>query len=71
MSELSRFCEERKLNRQMEDAFVMYCRSAYASKYALKNGETVKGIVDKLTRQEVESLWQNFVLDLRSTLITE
>jgi hypothetical protein len=71
MSELSRFCEERKLTKEMADAFVMYCRSAYSSQYALKNGETVKGIVDKLTRDEVLSLWQNFVVDFKNTLLSK
>jgi hypothetical protein len=62
------FCQERKLTQQIEDAFVMYCRSTYAQRFALRNGETVQSLVNKLNRSQVSEAWNEFVREMKDYL---
>lgn len=68
MYEVFNFCEERKTGKKIQDAFVAYCKSSVSESYQLKSNETVTGLLMKFTREEVENLWNKFVLDLRDVL---
>lgn len=72
MNELRKFCMERKMTQAMEEAFVIFCRTGYAEDFNIKKeGETIKGIIEKLTREEVELAWQKYVREIFKLLPTE
>lgn len=68
MSAISDFCEKRGISPALEEAFTMYCRSLYAGKFSLGNGDTVKSIVSKMTEDQVLEAWVEFVKDLKSVI---
>jgi len=68
MSNIKQFSTERKLTQQIEDAFNMYCRSTYAERFTLRNGDTVQFIVSRMTREQVEEAWNDFVREMRQLM---
>lgn len=65
---IKEFCSERKVTKQIEDAFIMYCRSTYAQRFLLANGDTVQSLVSKLNRAQVEEAWSEFVSEMKGYL---
>ena len=68
MDNISKFCEGRMIDTKLEEAFTAYIRSEYASKFSLRNGETTKLVVSKLTIEEVSDAWVEFVRDMKKYL---
>jgi hypothetical protein len=69
MNQLKQFCEERLITKHIEDAFIVYCRSVYADKFRIRKlGDTARLLVDKMTRGQVEELWQEFVIEMKRYL---
>lgn len=68
MSAISEFCEKRKISPKIEEIFTMYCRSSYASRFSMRNGETVKLLVSKMSEEQVLYAWLEFVHELRSVI---
>lgn len=68
MKNIDEFCEKRTISMNMQEAFIAYVRSDYAQKYFLRNGETMKLVVSKMSMDEVEEAWLNFVSDFKSYL---
>lgn len=66
MNTIKQFCEERKLSKPIEDAFIMYCRSTYAERFMLKDGDTVQAIIARMNQEQVEDAWGKFVTELRN-----
>lgn len=54
----------------MEEAFIAYLRSDYARRYSIANGETAKLIVSKMSKEEIESAWNNFVVEFKEYLMS-
>ena len=69
MNEVKLFCIEKNLSQEMEDAFIMYVKSPYALRFVVnKQGDTIKGVVDKLTRSQVLDAWNSFIGELKTLL---
>ena len=68
MNNVTKFCVNHHMSKHLEDAFFAYIRSTYSQKYGLRNGETMKFAVGKLTDDEVEDAWTDFVRDFREYL---
>ena len=68
MNELQNFCVERQLNKNMEDAFKAYIRSAFSTAYAIRPGDTLSGMMNNMTRERVEEMWQKFVIDWKEVI---
>jgi hypothetical protein len=69
MNTIQQFCEDRMITKRIEDAFIVYCRSVYADKFRIwKQGDTARLLVDKMTRGQVEELWQEFVIEMKRYL---
>jgi hypothetical protein len=67
---ISEFCEKRMMNQKIEEAFAMYCRASFANSYAInKDGDTINSLILRMTDQDVENMWEGFVLDFRNTLV--
>ena len=66
MNTIKQFCEERKLTNPIQEAFIVYVRSTYAERFMLSMGDTVQMIVNKMTRQQVEEAWLEFVREIKN-----
>lgn len=72
MNNLEKFCEARGVSKGMTDAFIAYCRFAFGRQYELmKDGDTVKLILSKMSEEQVEQAWKEFVNDFSKTLPKE
>lgn len=68
---VSNFCEKKGLPKPLEQAFISYCQSLYASRYEISSdGEAIKSFINKMNQDEIEYAWNQFVLDLKSVLPT-
>jgi len=56
------------MSKHLQDAFFAYCRSTYSQKFHLRNEETMKFAVRKLSEEELEEAWQDFVRDMKDFL---
>jgi hypothetical protein len=56
------------IDPKLEEAFTAYIRSEYAGKFSLRNGETTKLVVSKLSIEEVGDAWNEFVKDMKKYL---
>ena len=65
---IKEFCSERKLSKQIEDAFIMYCRSTYAQRFELSDGMTVQMLVNNLDKEKVEEAWHLFVSEMKNLI---
>ena len=69
MNQIELFCKARLLPKHLEDMFTMYLRSIYAKKFDInQRGDTIKFILSKITDEEVEKIWLDFVIELGKTL---
>lgn len=68
---LREFCEKRKMNEKMKDAFETYIRSSYSSAYAVKPGDTLTRMISAMSPEKVEEMWRLFVTDFRQILVTQ
>lgn len=69
MTPISQFCHDRGISKNIKDAFETYCRSTYATRFAMNDkGDTIKLIVSKMTMGQVEDAWQDFVRELKQNL---
>ena len=71
MNSVREFCEKRKIPKGIEDAFSSYCRHKISERYAILNakGETVTGTLAKFDDDELLKCWNEFVLEMRSTIL--
>lgn len=68
-SNLSEFCEARGISNQIKTSFGAYIRSVYAQKFMMnENGETVHLIMSRMSQEDLEDAWQDFVRDLAKYL---
>lgn len=56
------------MDEHLKEAFAAYISSSYAAKFSLRNGETTRRIISKLTLEEVGEIWNLFVNDLKKYL---
>ena len=68
MNSIREFCEKRKCNKYLTDAFIAYCKASISDYYDMGNNKTVTGILTNFTEKEVEELWNKFVVDLKRLL---
>lgn len=67
---VTKFCEERRMGKNLTDAFSAYCRSSLAARFELsREGDTITSLVLRMTEDDVEKLWKRFILDLKDTLV--
>ena len=71
MNTIREFCENRKCNKRITDAFISYCRASVSDYYQIGNGQTVTGILMSFNESELEKMWSEFVLELKSVLSQE
>jgi hypothetical protein len=68
-SPLSEFCEKKDVPENIKEAFAAYLRSTYSLRYLLRSDtDTVRIMVNRLTQEQMERAWQEFVSDLRKFL---
>lgn len=68
-SPISKFCEEKGVPNNIRDAFAAYSRSVYADRFLLRGDtDTVRLMINNLTQEQMESLWLEFISDLKRTL---
>lgn len=71
-SPISEFCSGRGIPNQIKNSFATYIRSVYARKYLMaENGETIHMMINGLSQDELETLWQEFVVELAKYLPTQ
>lgn len=62
---VSNFCEKKGLPNHLEQAFISYCQSLYASRYEMKpTGETIRKFVSEMKETEIQDAWLNFIQDI-------
>ena len=71
MNVIHDFCTKRKLSRKLEDAFTSYCKAYIRETFYVNNGQTTTSLLFALNDDELEKLWQEFVLDLKHLLSSE
>ncbi len=68
-SNLSEFCEQHGIPESIKAAFGTYLRTIYAKKFLLSdNGETVHLLIGRMTTEELETAWQEYVRELANWL---
>lgn len=68
-SPISEFCEKKGVPLTIRDAFAAYTRAVYADKFMLRHDtDTVRLLVNKLTEEQLENVWVDFVTDLSKVL---
>lgn len=68
-SPLSEFCDARGISGQIKSAFGAYIRSYYADKFRMsESGETVHVIINRMSQDDLDAAWQDFVKDLAKYL---
>jgi hypothetical protein len=68
-SPLSEFCDARGISGQIKSAFGAYIRSVYSQKFLMsESGETVHLIVNRMSQEDLDDAWQDFVKDLAKYL---
>lgn len=68
-SPISEFCDARGVSGQIKSAFGAYIRSYYAQKFGFsEGGETIHVIVNRMSQDDLEAAWQDFVKDLAKYL---
>lgn len=69
MNALRNFCEQRKITKTIESAFSAYCKTDYAQRFEMREGETIQRIVANMTTEQVEHAWLCFVSELKDLLV--
>jgi hypothetical protein len=69
MNPIKEFCEKRKITKTIESAFSAYCKTDYAQRFDLKEGDTIARIVANMTAGQVEHAWLCFVSELKELLV--
>lgn len=68
-STLTDFCDKRGISINIKNSFAAYLRSIYAQKYfVIGDGETVHLMIGKMTEEELEKAWQEYVRELTKWL---
>lgn len=71
MNSIQQFCEKRKISHPIESAFTAYCKTAYALRFELKEGDTISKIISNLTDEQVLDAWNRFILDLKDSILAK
>lgn len=68
-SPLTEFCDRRGIDGNIKQAFSAYLRSVYSKRYLLGNdGETVHLMISKMSEEQLEQMWREFVSELAKHL---
>jgi hypothetical protein len=62
------FCEQRKITKTIESAFTSYCKTDYAQRFDLKEGDTIQRIITNMDEKQVLDAWGCFVSEFRDVL---
>ena len=57
------------MTKDLESAFVAYCKSNISRVYDFSNGETPTGILNDLEPKDIDRMWSYFVSDLKGTIL--
>ena len=71
MNSIQKFCEDRKISNPLESAFIAYCKTGYAQRFELMEGDTISKIVSNLTDEQVLDAWNCFIVELKKVLLLE
>lgn len=64
-SPLSEFCDKRGIPNQIKNSFGAYIRAYYADRFKMsESGETIHLILNRMSEDDLELAWQDFVKDL-------
>ena len=70
-SPVSEFCEEKGIPPNIKEAFSAYLRRVYADRFALRGDtDTIRIMVNRLTHEQLEQAWLEFIQDLKRFLIS-
>ena len=68
-SPITIFCESKGITGQIKSAFAAYIRAYYATKFRMNEaGETVHVILNRMSQDDLETAWLDFVKDLKDHL---
>lgn len=69
---LNDFCDKKSLPDNFRKAFIAYCKSLYGSKYAMRDeGETIKLFLSRMTEDQLNKAWSDFINDFKNTIPRE
>lgn len=68
MNAIQLFCERRMISKSLESAFTSYCKTNYAQRFDMKEGDTIQRIVSNMNEEQVEEAWLGFVSELGALL---
>ena len=68
MKAIQEFCEKNKISRRIESAFTSYCRTTYALRFELREGDTVARVIATMNEEQVKQAWNSFVTELKDVL---
>lgn len=68
-STISEFCEKKNIPDNMRSAFKAYARTVYADRFLLRGDtDTLTLMINRLTDDQLESLWRDFLSEIRKML---
>ena len=68
-SPIHEFCEKKGIPDNIKDAFSAYMRSVYADRFMLRHDtDTIRLLVNRLTEEQMEKAWTEFVTDFKKFL---
>lgn len=66
---LKEFCEERLIPDSIQVAFGAYISAEMGKRFKMsENGETVRLMMSRITRDHLQEYWDRFVVDLKDYL---
>ena len=68
-SAITEFCNKKGVPSNVRDAFGAYARSVCADRYLLRGDtDTVRLLINRMTDEQLEQIWVQFVSDLSKIL---
>ena len=68
MNPIQEFCEERKIDKKIEEAFTTYVKVSYSTSLVVKPGDTLSKMIGNMTKEKVQEQWGRFVMDFKDSL---
>lgn len=70
-SPITQFCKRKGIPSKIQSAFGAYIRHHYASKFNMKeSGETIHIVLNRMSQDDLEDAWMDFVKDMSKQLPT-
>lgn len=71
MNPVRDFCRKRKISQGIEEAFVAYCKDYLKDTYGISMKDTLSLVGDKITPQDVQNLWNKFIVEMKNSILSQ